>query len=158
MEGIRQDTRLVVDQMQRQVARLKAGLWFLLLLMLGGAGFLAWQHFHPQAAPMIQRVGALTIVDEHGQVRMLLTPSGIRISDDQGRVRADLSLKEDGSGQLILNDAQGTRALAATAGSLSLSNAKKDGAVLTTVPAPTLQLRRADKVVVKQPWDAQDLK
>ncbi|HET6330145.1 MAG TPA: hypothetical protein VFF76_05085 [Holophagaceae bacterium] len=163
MEAIRQDTRLAVDQLQGRVARLKAALWLLFLLVLGAGSYLAWQHAHPKAASGILRVNSIMVVDEHGQVRMMLTANGIVLSDDQGQARAGLQLKADRSSQLILSDAHGLPAVTALAaasqgGSLTLSDSKQDAVLLATTPGPTLQLRRADKVVVKQPYDAQELK
>lgn len=158
MEAIRQDTRQAVARLEGQVARLRSGLWLLFLLGLAGAGYLAWQHLHPKAAPGILRVKGLVVEDEDGHARVVLAAPGLTVSDAQGQARMSLTLKDDGNGHLVLNDALGAPALAAEPGALTLMDAKQDAAVLSTVAGPTLQLRKGDKIVVKQPWDAQDLK
>ncbi|HXC15956.1 MAG TPA: hypothetical protein VNV60_00800 [Holophagaceae bacterium] len=158
MEGIRQDTRQAVEALQAQVARLRAGLWLLFLLLLGAGGTLAWQHAHPKVASEILSAKGLMLVAEDHQVCLLLTANGIRLVDDQGQPRAELFLGADGSGQLTLNDAKGVSALTATGGALTLSDAKKNLVQLATAPAPTIQLHQGDKVTFKQPWDAKELK
>ena len=158
MEAIRQDTRQAVEVLQAQVARLRAGIWFLFLLLLGAGGYLAWLHMHPKAVPGTLTVKVLIVEDGNGQARLVFTGRGIRFSDDEGRARMELSLKQDGGGQLILNDAQGVPALTASAGALTLSDAKKNLVQLETAPAPTIQLRQGDKVTFRQPWDAKELK
>ena len=157
MEGIRQDTRLIVERLEGQVARLRAAVWILFLGMAGAAGALAWQRLHPKAAPSAAPVKELVVADEDGSARVLITGHGISLMDGQGQSRADLSLDGKGGARLALNDAQAASALVAADG-LTLKDPKKDAAVMTTAGGATIQLRRADKVVFKQPWDAQELK
>jgi hypothetical protein len=157
MEGIRQDTRQAVERLEGQVARLRAAVWILFLALIGAGGFVAWQRLHPKAQPGVVRVQGLVVEDKNGAARLLLTPRGVQWSDERGQTRMELSLKDDGSGQMVLNDAQGMAAFTASPGALTLTDAKKDSAILTTAGGATLQLRRGDKVMFKQPWDAPEL-
>ena len=158
MEGIRKDTRLVVEQLEGQVARLRALVWLLFLAMIGAGGFLFWQHRHPKAAaqPEALTVKGLIVEGAEGQPRLMLTNEGVQVSDAQGQTRIELALQKDGNGHLVLSGASG--ALTATPGAITLTDGKKASAALAVMPGPALQLRRDGKVVVKQPWDAQDLK
>ena len=157
MEGIRQDTRLVVERLEGQVARLRAAVWILFLGLAGAAGAFAWRHLHPKAAPGTTAVKELIVADADGSTRVRITGHGISLMDGQGKPRADLSLDGQGGAHLALNDAQDASALMAAEG-LTLKDAKKDAAVVTTAGGATIQLRRSDKIVFKQPYDAQDLK
>ena len=156
MEGIRRDTRQVVEQLEGQVARLRAAVWILFLALAGAAGFVIWQQRHPKASPSLLSVKGLVIEDGAGKT--LVTARGISIADDQGQPRAELSLDDKGQPQLLLKDAQGAQSLQAVPAGIAMSDAKKDAAVMTTANGTTIQLRRADKVVFKQPWDAPELK
>lgn len=158
MEGIRQDTRQAVERLEGQVARLRAAVWILFLALLGAVGAYAWLQLHPKAAPGVVKMNGLVIESGSGAAKVLITPRGLSITDDQGQSRVDLSVSDKGDGQLALDDAQGAPGLVATPAGLALTNAKKDGASLTTAGGATIQLRRGDKVVFKQPWDAPDLK
>lgn len=159
MEGIRRDTRLVVEQLEGQVARLRRAVWVLFLALIGAGGFLYWQHRHPKAAaqPSLLSVKGLIVEGADGQGRLMLTSEGIQVSDAQGQPRIELSLQPDGNGHLVLG-AAGAPAFTATPGVLSVTDGKKASAALAAVPGPALQLRKDGKVVVKQPWDAPDLK
>ena len=156
MEGIRQDTRLVVAQLEGQVARLRAMVWILFLCLAAAAGAFAWRRLHPKAAPSAA-VREFVVEDAGGAGRVLITGHGISLLDGQGQPQAVLALDGKGGAQLQLKNAEGAQAALAPAG-LTLADAKKDAAVMTTANGATIQLRRADKVVFKQPWDAQELK
>ena len=160
MEGIRRDTREVVERLEGQVARLRAAVWILFLAALAAAGAFAWQRFHPKAAPGAGAlaVKGLTVEDESGAARVVVTAQGLSLLDGQGRPCALLSLDDKGQPQLLLKDAQGAQTLQAAPAGLVASDAKKDAAVMTTANGATIQLRRADKVVFKQPWDAPEAK
>ena len=165
MEGLRQDTRQVVDRLERQVARLRTGLWFMSLLVLGSLGVLGYFHLHPKAAPTAAtlRVRGLVVEDEHGTARVVFGAPGLRLLDAQGRERGGLLLLEDGGAALTLKDKQGALAFTALAGAeegatVALRNQKQEAVLLSTTQGPTLQIHRGGKVLVKQPYDAQDLK
>ena len=165
MEGLRQDTRLVVQDLERQVGRLRAGMWFLTLLLLGAVGFLGYQHLHPKAAPAATtlRVRGLVVEDEHGVARVLLGAPGLRLLDGQGRERGGFQVQEDGGTLLNLNDRQGAPAFRALSdmepgATVALTNPRKDTLLLSTTQGPTLQLRRDGRVVLKQPYDAPELR
>ncbi|HJU84590.1 MAG TPA: hypothetical protein VJ600_10295 [Holophagaceae bacterium] len=165
MEGLRQDTRQVVAQLERQVARLRTGLWCMSLLLLGAIGFLGWHHLHPKAAPKAStlRVQGLEVEDERGTARVVLGAQGLRILDPQGRERGGLLVRDDGASVLLLEDRQGVPAFTATGGeegaTLALRNTKKkDALILSTAQGSTLQLRKDDRLILKQPYDAQELK
>jgi len=160
MEGIRQDTRQVVERLEGQVARLRAAVWILFLALLAAAGAFAWRRFHPKAAsgPGALTVKGLVVEDESGAGRVVITGQGISVVDAQGQPCGVLSLDTNGRAQLQLKDAQGAQTLQAGPASLALADGKKDAAVMTTAGGATIQLHRGDKVVFKQPWDAPDLK
>ena len=165
MEGLRQDTRLVVERLERQVARLRAGLWFLTLLLFGALGFLGYQHLHPKAAPAATtlHVRGLVVEDEQGVARVVLGVPGLRLLDAQGRERGDFVVQEDGGTLLSLNDRQAVPVVMAIAspdrgGAFTLTNQGKDALHLSTTQGPTVQIRRGDRVLFKQPYDAPDLK
>lgn len=160
MEGIRQDTRLAVARLEGQVARLRALVWLLVLLLLAGAGYAAWRLRHAKAAagPEVLTVKGLVVEDADGHPRLVLAAPGLTMSDADGRSRLELGLQPDGAGRIQLKDASGAPALSATQGALALKDAKQDEALVTTAGGATVQLRRGDKVVFKQPWDAPELK
>jgi len=160
MEGIRKDTRLVVERLEGQVARLRALVWLLVLAMIGAGGFMVWQHRHPGAAaqPTVLTVKGLVVEGPDGQARLTLTNEGIQVSDAQGQTRIELALQKDENGRLVLSGAPDAPALTAAPGTIALTDGKKASAALAAIPGPALQLRRDGKVVVKQPWDASDLK
>jgi hypothetical protein len=157
MEGIRQDTRKAVERLEGQVARLRAAVWILFLALMGAGGFVAWQQRHPKAQDKVVHVEGLVVEDGHGGAQLMLSGRGVQVMDEKGQARIDLSLKEDGDGRMVLSDALGAPGFTASAGALALTDAKKDSAILTTAGGSTLQLRRGDKVVFKQPWDAPEL-
>ncbi len=159
MEGIRRDTRLVVEQLEGQVARLRAAVWVLFLALVGAGAFLVWQHRHPKAAtqPETLTVKGLVIDGGDGQARLTLTNEGLQVADAQGQARIELALQADGNGHLVLGAANAPT-LTAAPGAVSVTDGKKASASLAAVPGPALQLKRDGKVVVKQPWDAPDLK
>lgn len=160
MEGIRRDTRLVVERLEGQVARLRALVGLLVLAMIGATAFLVWQHRHPGAAaqPAVLSVKGLVVGGADGQARLTLTNEGLQVSDAQGQTRIELALQKDENGRLVLGGASGAPALTAMPGVIALTDGKKASAALAAIPGPALQLRRDGKVVVKQPWDAPDLK
>ena len=160
MEGIRRDTRAVVERLERQVARLRAAVWILFFALLGAAGAFLWQRLHPKAAagPGALTVKGLVVESEDGAARLVLSGRGLSVMDAQGRPLADLSLDARGQAQLRMQDAQGAQALQAGPAGLALTDAKKDGALVTTANGAMIQLRRGDKVVFKQPWDAPEVK
>ena len=160
MEGIRRDTRQVVERLEGQVARLRAAVWILFLALLAAAGAFLWQRRHPKTAsgPGTLTVKGLTVEDEGGAGRVLITGQGLSVMDGQGQPCAILSLDANGRAQLQLKDAQGVQTLQAGPSSVALTDGKKDAAVMTTAGGSTIQLHRGDKVVFKQPWDAPDLK
>lgn len=159
MEGIRRDTRLVVEQLEGQVARLRRAVWVLFLALIGAGGFLLWQHRHPKAVaqPETLTVKGLVIEGGEGQARLTLTNEGLQVADAQGQSRVELALQSDGNGHLVLGAANAP-AFTAVPGAVSVTDGKKASAALAAVPGPALQLKRDGKVVVKQPWDAPDLK
>ncbi|HJU83814.1 MAG TPA: hypothetical protein VJ600_06365 [Holophagaceae bacterium] len=167
MEAIRQDTRQVVDRLERQVASLRRSLWFMTLLVFGGAGGFAWWQLHHRAVtPTALRLRNLVIEDDHGAARVVIGGAeggGIRLLDAQGQERGSLLLMEDGVAALALKDARGFPLLKASAttdqgAELTLADPKKDAVIFGTVPGPTLQMRKGDRMVFKQPYDAQDMK
>lgn len=100
----------------------------LLAVMLAQTGLTAAQ----SAAPVL-RIGALELVDAHGQVRSRLDvePDGavvLRLLDESGTIRVKLAADADGSGLLLANDATepGVHILATGAGS-SLTLRDKNG-------------------------------
>lgn len=158
MEGIRKDTRQIVERLEGQVARLRVAVWMLFLILVGVGGLLAWQRPHPKAQDKdkdkVIHVEGLVVEDGHGAAQLVLSGHGLQVMDEQGQPRIDLSLKDDGKGQMALKDAKGEPVFLGSEGAITLSDAKKDSAILTTVGGSTLQLRRGDKIVFKQPWDA----
>ncbi|MBS1766157.1 MAG: hypothetical protein JST05_01955 [Acidobacteria bacterium] len=156
MEGIRRDTRVVVEQLEAQVARLRAAVWILFLALLAAGGAFLWRRAHAKASPS---AAPKEIVLEDGQGgKLQLTGQGLVVTDAQGQTRVALILDGSSGAHLSLKDATGAAALQATPGALAMTDAKKDSALVTTANGATIQLRRADKVVFKQPWDAPEVK
>ncbi len=163
MEGLRQDTRLVVERLEGQVASLRRSLWFLTRRLAGGLAFLLLTHRHPKVAgPSTRQVQGLTVVDGTGAARATLGSDGLHLLDAQGHERGGLLLQADGTACLSLKDVRGADLLKAAApsqgGALALWTPGGDAVLLGTAQGPTLQLRKGGRLLLKQPYDAAELR